>query len=94
MYSILYRVFTGKLRRDKTAVDAFEAMFPAGTLSGAPKIRAMEIIDELENIPRGTIRRCSRILLFKRECRFCNNHKDHGMSGKPCQNTGRCRNST
>ncbi len=43
----------GKLRRDKTAVDAFEAMFPAGTLSGAPKIRAMEIIDELENLPRG-----------------------------------------
>jgi anthranilate synthase component I len=43
----------GKLRNDKTAVDAFEAMFPAGTLSGAPKIRAMEIIDELENIPRG-----------------------------------------
>jgi len=43
----------GRLRSDKTAVDAFEAMFPAGTLSGAPKIRAMEIIDELENIPRG-----------------------------------------
>lgn len=43
----------GKLRRDRTAVDAFEAMFPAGTLSGAPKIRAMEIIDEFESIPRG-----------------------------------------
>ena len=44
---------TGKLRKDKDAVDAFEAMFPAGTLSGAPKIRAMEIIDELEQVPRG-----------------------------------------
>ena len=43
----------GQLQRDKTAVDAFEAMFPAGTLSGAPKIRAMEIINELETIPRG-----------------------------------------
>ena len=43
----------GKLRDDKTAVDAFKAMFPAGTLSGAPKIRAMEIINELEGIPRG-----------------------------------------
>jgi anthranilate synthase component 1 len=43
----------GRLRKDKTAVDAFEAMFPAGTLSGAPKIRAMEIINELENLPRG-----------------------------------------
>jgi anthranilate synthase component I len=43
----------GKLKSDKTAVDAFESMFPAGTLSGAPKIRAMEIIDELEDKPRG-----------------------------------------
>ena len=43
----------GKLRSDRTAVDAFEAMFPAGTLSGAPKIRAMEIINELEDMPRG-----------------------------------------
>ncbi|HTX60709.1 MAG TPA: anthranilate synthase component I [Methanobacterium sp.] len=44
---------TGDLRPDKTAVDAFSAMFPAGTLSGAPKIRAMEIINELEGLPRG-----------------------------------------
>lgn len=43
----------GRLKKDKTAVDAFSSMFPAGTLSGAPKIRAMEIIDELEGIPRG-----------------------------------------
>jgi anthranilate synthase component 1 len=39
---------TGELRSDKTAFDAFRASFPAGTLSGAPKIRAMEILDELE----------------------------------------------
>jgi anthranilate synthase component 1 len=44
---------TGELNDNKTAVDAFKSMFPAGTLSGAPKIRAMEIIDELEGIPRG-----------------------------------------
>lgn len=45
---------TGQLKDDKTAVDAFKAIFPAGTLSGAPKIRAMEIINELEGgIPRG-----------------------------------------
>jgi anthranilate synthase component I len=44
---------TGELTTGKTAVDAFSAMFPAGTLSGAPKIRAMEIINELEGIPRG-----------------------------------------
>lgn len=44
---------TGILREDMTAVDAFGSMFPAGTVSGAPKIRAMEIINELEGIARG-----------------------------------------
>ena len=44
---------TGKLRENMTAVDAFSSIFPAGTLSGAPKIRAMEIINELEGLPRG-----------------------------------------
>jgi len=38
----------GKIRDDKDAMDALAAGFPAGTVSGAPKIRAMEIIDELE----------------------------------------------
>jgi anthranilate synthase component I len=44
----------GKLRPDLTAVDALRACFPAGTLSGAPKVRAMEIIEELEPSRRGT----------------------------------------
>jgi len=44
---------TGRLAADKDAFDAARATFPAGTLSGAPKIRAMEIIDELERSPRG-----------------------------------------
>ncbi|MBU0532828.1 anthranilate synthase component I [Candidatus Micrarchaeota archaeon] len=43
----------GRLRTDKDRFDAFNAMFPAGTLSGAPKVRAMEIIEELENTRRG-----------------------------------------
>jgi anthranilate synthase component I len=43
----------GRLRQGMTAVDAFRACFPAGTLSGAPKIRAMEIIEELEPTRRG-----------------------------------------
>ena len=42
----------GKLRADKTCFDALSATLPAGTLSGAPKIRAMEIIDELETVKR------------------------------------------
>lgn len=44
---------TGILKEDMTAVDAFGSIFPAGTLSGTPKIRAMEIINELEGIARG-----------------------------------------
>lgn len=43
----------GELRSDCDAWDALFACFPAGTLSGAPKVRAMEIIDELEEVRRG-----------------------------------------
>jgi anthranilate synthase component 1 len=43
----------GRLRDDLDAWDALLACFPAGTLSGAPKVRAMEIIDELEEVRRG-----------------------------------------
>jgi anthranilate synthase component 1 len=44
---------SGKLIKSKDALDALFSCFPAGTLSGAPKIRAMEIIDELEPVRRG-----------------------------------------
>jgi anthranilate synthase component 1 len=44
---------TGRLQPGKTAIDALRACLPAGTLSGAPKVRAMEIIDELEPHRRG-----------------------------------------
>ena len=43
----------GKLRGGLNNFDVFKATFPAGTLTGAPKIRAMEIIDELEPVKRG-----------------------------------------
>ena len=43
----------GRLKEDSSALDALRATFPAGTLSGAPKVRAMEIIDELEPDRRG-----------------------------------------
>lgn len=43
----------GRLRPGLTAMDVLRATFPAGTVSGAPKIRAMEIIDELEPVKRG-----------------------------------------
>ena len=43
----------GEIREDKDALDAIEAVLPAGTLSGAPKIRACQLIGELENNKRG-----------------------------------------
>jgi anthranilate synthase component 1 len=43
----------GKLNKNYDMYDAFKAVFPAGTVSGAPKVRAMEIIDELESESRG-----------------------------------------
>ena len=49
----LVSTVTGTLRRDRNAFDAVTARFPAGTLSGAPKPRAMEIIEELEPTRRG-----------------------------------------
>ena len=44
---------TGRIRQGMSAIDVLRATFPAGTVSGAPKIRAMEIIDELEPVKRG-----------------------------------------
>jgi anthranilate synthase component 1 len=44
---------TGELNEGMSAIDVLRATFPAGTVSGAPKIRAMEIIDELEPVKRG-----------------------------------------
>jgi anthranilate synthase component 1 len=44
---------SGTLREDTSAIDALRSTLPAGTLSGAPKVRAMQIIDELEPVKRG-----------------------------------------
>lgn len=55
-YSHVLHIVTqieGELRAGLTAIDVFRACFPAGTVSGAPKVRAMEIIDELEPVRRG-----------------------------------------
>jgi anthranilate synthase component 1 len=49
----LVSAIEGRLKPELDAIDAFKACFPAGTLSGAPKIRAMEIIEELEPARRG-----------------------------------------
>lgn len=54
-YSKVMHIVTdvsGKLRKDKNAIDALLSVLPAGTLSGAPKVRAMELIDEFEKTKR------------------------------------------
>jgi anthranilate synthase component 1 len=56
MYSHVMHIVSsvaGELREDVDAIDALRAVLPAGTLSGAPKVRAMQIIDELEPVKRG-----------------------------------------
>lgn len=61
MYSHVMHIVssvTGELRDDLSALDALRACFPAGTVSGAPKIRAMEIIAELEGNGRGIYAGC------------------------------------
>jgi anthranilate/para-aminobenzoate synthase component I len=57
----------GLLREGTSNLDVLRATFPAGTLTGAPKIRAMEIIDELEPITRGPYTGALGYLGFNRE---------------------------
>lgn len=62
---------TGKLRSDLHALDALRACFPAGTVSGAPKIRAMEIISELEQTRRGIYAGCAGYVGFNGDLDTC-----------------------
>ncbi len=57
----------GELRDDEGALSALRASFPAGTVSGAPKLRAMEIIDELEPVKRGIYAGAVGYLGFNRD---------------------------
>lgn len=61
----------GRLRDDQDAITALEAVFPAGTLSGAPKIRAMEIIDGLEITRRGPYGGCVGYFSFSGDLDMC-----------------------
>ncbi len=62
---------TGKLKKGKDSFDVIRASFPAGTVSGAPKIRAMEIIDELENAKRGPYAGCVGYFSFSGNLDSC-----------------------
>nr|P18267.2 RecName: Full=Anthranilate synthase component 1; Short=AS; Short=ASI [Bacillus pumilus] len=57
-------IVTGKLKRDTHPVDALMSAFPAGTLTGAPKIRAMQLLNEMEPEPRETYGGCIAYIGF------------------------------
>ncbi len=61
----------GHLRKDRTPYDLMRATFPAGTLSGAPKIRAMQIISELEQTARGPYGGCVGYFSFSGNLDCC-----------------------
>jgi len=61
----------GKLSADKTLYDLMRATFPAGTVSGAPKIRAMQIISELEQTTRGPYAGCVGYFSFNGNLDTC-----------------------
>jgi len=60
----------GRLRRGVTHLQALASCFPGGSITGAPKIRAMQIIDELEPVVRGPYTGCLGYLGFNRESQF------------------------
>ncbi|MFH1837095.1 MAG: anthranilate synthase component I [Candidatus Omnitrophota bacterium] len=62
---------TGKLTKDKDIYDVIRATFPAGTVTGAPKIRAMELIDKLENTRRGPYAGCVGYISFSGNIDMC-----------------------
>lgn len=73
-YSHVMHIVTdvaGRLRKNKDAFDVIRATFPAGTVSGAPKVRAMEIIDELEKTRRGPYAGCVGYFSFSGNLDFC-----------------------
>ncbi len=61
----------GKLRSDRTSFDALKAVFPAGTVSGAPKVRAMQIIEELEPTRRGPYAGAVGYLSYSKDLDTC-----------------------
>ena len=60
----LVSTVTGRLKKDKDAFDLLAASFPGGSITGAPKVRAMEIIEELEPVRRGVYTGCIGFISF------------------------------
>ena len=73
-YSHVMHIVTdvsGRLKKGKDMFDVVRATFPAGTVTGAPKVRAMEIIDELENVRRSTYAGCVGYFSFSGNLDCC-----------------------
>ncbi len=62
---------TGKLKKNIDCFDVFKAAFPAGTVSGAPKVRAMQIIDDFENYKRGPYAGAVGVISFSGAMETC-----------------------
>ena len=87
----LVSALEGTLRKDLDALDAFAACFPAGTLSGAPKVRAMQIIEELEPTRRGDLRRIGFVRGLRRKSGFVHWHTNDVDAGEESVSAGGCR---
>ena len=81
----------GTLREEVSAIDALRSVLPAGTLSGAPKIRAMEIIDELEPVKRGAYGGAVGWLSYARRARHVHLHPHRRRQGRDGAHPGRRR---
>ena len=81
----------GGSRPSADAWDALFACFPAGTLSGAPKVRAMEIIDELEEVRRGVYGGAVGYRRRRRRPRLLHRHPHPGGAGRLGPGSGRRR---
>ena len=73
---------SGRLRDGLGPIDVLRATLPAGTVSGAPKVRAMEIIDELEPVKRGPVRRRRRLRRLERQPRHGDRHPHDVLRGR------------
>ena len=85
------RASSGRSPTGRDAVDALAATFPAGTLTGAPKIRAMEIIEDARAGPARRLRRGGRLPRLRGEPRRGDRHPDGGRRGRRPPRPGRGR---